>query len=138
MRSSLAVGLTKTRKILVSKDKTISFMGEGARVYATPAMLSDIEHTCRDLIKEHVSPAEDSVGFDVSIKHLAPTLLDMEVTITATITEVEGPKVVFEIKASDPGDKICVGSHTRFVVDIAKTEQRLQAKKEKLENSNQT
>ncbi len=132
MADSLIAGATETRTFLVSKDKTIGFMGEGARVYATPSLINDIEHTCRDLIARLVEDGKDSVGFDVSIKHLAPTLLDMEVSITVTVAEVDGPKVVFDISASDPADLICKGNHTRFVVDVAQTEERLKAKAEKV------
>lgn len=136
MADSLIAGVAETRTFLVSKDKTIGFMGEGTRVYATPALINDIEHTCRDLIVRLVADGKDSVGFDVSIKHLAPTLLDMEVSITVTVTEVDGPKVIFDISANDPADLICKGNHTRFVVDVAQTEERLKAKAVKVAGLN--
>ena len=132
MADSLIAGFAETRTFPVTKDKTIGFMGEGARVYSTPSLINDIEHTCRDLIVGLVEKGKDSVGFDVSIKHLAPTLLDMEVSITVTVAEVDGSKVVFEVSASDPVDTICKGHHTRFVVDLAQTEERLKAKAEKV------
>lgn len=132
MVDSLIAGVSETRKFPVSKEKTIGFMGEGARVYATPSLVHDIEHTCRDLIAGLTEDGKDSVGFEVSVKHLAPTLLNMEVSITVTVAEVEGPKVVFDITAQDSMDLICKGSHTRFVVDVAQTEERLKAKAEKV------
>ncbi len=67
----------------------------------------------------------------VSITHMAPTLLDMEVAITVTIAELDGRKVVFEVVANDPVDLICKGRHERFIVDVAKTRSRLLAKAEK-------
>ena len=67
-------------------------MGEEGRVYATPSLVRDIEHTCRDLLLEHADAGEDSVGMEISVRHLAPTLLGMEVEITATVSAVEGPK----------------------------------------------
>ena len=138
MTSSLEKGLTKTRTLTVQKDQTIGFMGEDARVYATPALLADIEYTCRDLIKEHVPEEKDSVGFDVSIKHLAPTLMGMDVSIVVTITSTEGPKVVFNVRATDPAGPICDGYHTRFVVDTENTIQRLKAKAEKVASLNKS
>jgi fluoroacetyl-CoA thioesterase len=132
MANSLKKGDAVTRNFTVTRDKTIGFMGEGARVYATPSLIQDIEQTCRDLIIERVDKGNDSVGFDVSVKHLAPTLLDMDVSITATIEEVEGPKVVFKVSASDPIEKICAGSHVRFVVDVEGIENKLKSKAEKI------
>ena len=66
-------------------------------------------------------PGEDSVGIEVSIRHLAPTLPGMTAEITATVSAVEGRKVTFEIAAKDNLEPICAGSHSRFVVDKAKT-----------------
>ncbi len=128
MTENLTEGVSESRTIIVDRDRTIGFMGEDCRVYATPALVEDIEHTCRDLIFARIPEGEDSVGFTVSLTHMAPTLLGMEVTITATVAEVDGRKVVFDITACDPLDTICKGRHQRFVVDVKKTKQRLLAK----------
>ena len=65
--------------------------------------------------------ARISVGTEVSVRHLAPTLLDSTVEITVTVTAVEGRGVRFEVSAKDELDQICAGMHARFVVDKAKT-----------------
>ena len=128
MKASLRPGCTKTKRIAVDSDRTIGFMGEGGRVYGTPYLVRDIEHTCRDLLLEHADPGEDSVGMEVSVRHLAPTLLGMEVDITATVTAVEGRKVTFVVSAKDELEPVCEGTHARFVVDVARTLERLKSK----------
>lgn len=128
MRDSLVKGLEKTRTLTVDRDRTIGFMGEACRVYATPELVRDIENTCRDLILDHAEEGEDSVGTEVAIRHLAPTPLGMEVTITAAVAEVEGPKVTFEIEARDAADKVCTGRHQRVAIDVERTRGRLEAK----------
>jgi predicted thioesterase len=128
MKNSLAAGVKSTRRIVVDRDRTIGFMGEDARVYATPQLVSDLEYTCRDLLLQHLDAGEDSVGMRVEIDHLAPTLTGMWVDISATITEVKGRQVTFEIAARDPLDDIGRGKHIRFVVDKMKTAERLRAK----------
>jgi fluoroacetyl-CoA thioesterase len=132
MKSSLQPGVSLVRRVTVEKEKTISFMGEEGRVYGTPFLIHDIEHTCRDLILEHADPGEDSVGTEVAVKHLAPTLPGSTVEITATVTAVEGRKVTFSVAAKDEVDAISSGSHERFVVEKAKTFERLKAKAAKL------
>jgi predicted thioesterase len=132
MKSSLQPGVSLVRRILVEKEKTISFMGEEGRVYATPFLIGDIEYTCRDLILEHADPNEDSVGMEVAIRHLAPTLPGSTVEITATVTAVDGRKVTFDVSARDEIDAVSSGTHARFVVDKAKTFERLKAKAVKL------
>ncbi len=136
MKTTLCAGLSRVKRIEVDRDRTIGFMGEAGRVYGTPYLVRDIEHTCRDLIIEHGDPGEDSVGTDISIKHLAPTLLGMSVDITVTVTAVEGRKVTFDVSARDELDQICSGTHGRFVVDIGKTLERLKAKAAKAAQTN--
>src|ERR1041384_7119508 len=128
MKPSLKPGMSLMRRIAVDRDRTISFMGEDARVYATPSMIMDIERTCRDLIMEHADAGEDSVGIEVSVKHLAATLPGMNVEIVVKVTSVEGRKVTFEISAKDEIDAVSAGTHSRFVVDVGKTVERLKAK----------
>jgi predicted thioesterase len=135
MKSSLQPGLSLVRRVTVGKEKTISFMGEEGRVYGTPFLILDIEHTCRNLILEHADPDEDSVGTEVAVRHLAPTLPGSTVEITATVNGVEGRKVTFAVTAKDEFDTICTGSHARFVVDKAKTFERLKAKAAKLRSA---
>lgn len=128
MDTDLSVGTSLSKSVSVDEDRTIDFMGDDCRVYATPSLLRDIEHACRDLIFERTPDGQDSVGTIVSITHMAPTLLGMDVEITVTIAEIDGRKVVFDVVANDPLDLICKGRHERFVVDVEKTRARLLAK----------
>jgi len=132
VKDSLRSGLSRVNRIEIDRDRTIGFMGEEGRVYGTPYLVRDIEMACRELILEHADVGEDSVGTDVSIKHLAPTLLGMKIEIAVTVSLVEGRRVVFEISAKDDVEQICKGTHGRFVVDVNKTVQRLKAKAAKL------
>lgn len=131
MKGSLVAGLATVRELTVDRERTIDFMGEAARVYATPMMVRDIELTCRELLLAHLDAGEDSVGTRVEIDHLAATLLGMKVRIEAKITDVKGRAVTFEVSAHDGIDAICRCKHGRFVVDLKKTEQRLAAKAQK-------
>ena len=131
MKGSLVAGLSTVRELTVDRERTIGFMGEAARVYATPMMVRDIEMTCRELLLEHLDAGEDSVGTRVEIDHLAATLLGMNVRIEAKITEVKGRAVTFEVSAHDGIDAIARCKHGRFVVDLKKSEERLAAKAKK-------
>ena len=131
MKTSLTAGLAGKREFAVERDSTIGFMGEDARVYATPMLVRDIEITCRDLLLQHLDPGEDSVGTRVEIDHLAPTLLGMKVLIEAKIAELKGRAATFEITASDGLDQICRGRHMRFIVSVEQTRQRLKQKQSK-------
>jgi fluoroacetyl-CoA thioesterase len=128
MKASLRPGLAHSKRITIDRNRTIEFMGEEARVYATPRLVSDVEYTCRDFMLEHLDPGEDSVGIEIALKHLAPTLIGMTAEITVRISAVEGRKVTFEVTAKDELEAISGGTHTRFVVDVAQRIERLKLK----------
>lgn len=128
MKESLAMGLTTTARINVDDARSISFMGDDGKVYATPELVRDIEMTCRDLILEHVDEGQDSVGTHIDVSHIAATPVGMWVDITVTVNSLDRRAVSFEISARDPLEQICHGSHSRFIVDVAKTVARLKEK----------
>ncbi|MEX2241040.1 MAG: thioesterase family protein [Burkholderiales bacterium] len=131
MKPTLQPGLAGTRAFIVDRERTIDFMGEDARVYATPMLVRDIEVTCRELLLEHLDPGEDSVGTRVEIDHLAATLLGMKVSITATLAELKGRAAIFDVTATDGLDTLCRGRHARFIANVEQVKQRLAQKKAK-------
>jgi len=128
MKDSLQPGVSMVRRIVVDGNRTISFMGEQGRVYATPELCRDIEYTCREALLDHLQAGEDSVGLEIMVRHTAPTLPGMAVEITATVAAVEGRKVSFTVAAKDELEPIGEGKHIRFIVDKEKTYERLRAK----------
>lgn len=131
MKASLAAGVMAASTLTVDRERTIGFMGENARVYATPMLVRDIEMACRDLLLQHLDPGEDSVGTRVELDHLAATLLGMDVELTVTVVSVQGRAVTLEFSGRDSVDLICKGRHNRFIVDVKTTEARLAAKAQK-------
>ena len=131
MKASLKPGLESKKTITVDQDRVIGFMGKEGAVYATPRMVSDVEYTCRDMLLEHLDPGEDSVGAHVSIDHLAPTPMGLAVTVEVRITEIDRRKVTWEFSVKDPVEEVGRGKHVRFVVETAKTRERLAAKRAK-------
>ena len=128
MKDTLKPGVAKSRRVTVDRERTIGFMGDEGRVYATPAMINDIESLCRDLLLEHLDDGEDSVGTRVEIDHVAATPEAMAADLTATIASVDGRLVTFAIEGADAVESITRGKHMRFVVDVARTQARLAEK----------
>jgi len=132
MKSTLQPGLNATRRITVDKPRTVDFLGETLRVYATPELVRDFEQTCRDFLLGHVDAGEDSVGTGVSVSHSGATLLGMQVDISITVSKVEGRLVSFDLLAKDGAEEISRGTHTRFVVEVEKLRARVAAKAAKI------
>lgn len=132
MKSTLAPGLTATRRITVDKPRTIDFLGESLRVYATPELVRDFEIACREFLLEYADAGEDSVGTGISITHSGATLLGMEVEIALTVSKVEGRLVTFDLVARDGSEEISRGTHSRFVVEVEKLRGKVAAKAAKV------
>jgi len=128
MKTTLAPGVERVRSLTVDKTRTIGFMGEEGRVYSTPDLLRDIEQTCRDLLLEHAGPDEDSVGVYVELRHLAATPPGFTVEISARVTEVDDRRVRLAVSVRDSEEHVAKAVHDRFVVDTARTVERLRAK----------
>ena len=128
MKDTLSVGQSATRRIEIDTPRTIDFLGENLRVYATPELVRDFEIACREFLLGHVDPNEDSVGTGVNITHGGATLRGMHVEITVTVARIEGRLVTFDLVAKDDVEEISRGSHSRFVVDVEKLRAKVSAK----------
>jgi predicted thioesterase len=131
VKSTLVPGVSTSKTLTVDESRCIGFMGKEGMVYATPRMVGDVEYTCRDFLLQHLDPGEDSVGAHVSIDHLAATPLGLQVTVQIKVVEVDRRKVTFEFSVHDPVEQVGRGKHVRFVVETAKTRERLAAKRAK-------
>jgi fluoroacetyl-CoA thioesterase len=131
VKESLKPGLELKKTLTVDETRCIGFMGKEGMVYATPRMVSDVEYACRDFLLAHLDTGEDSVGAHVSIDHLAATPLGLTVEVCARIVEVDRRKVTFEFTVHDPVEQCGRGKHVRFVVETAKSRERLAAKRAK-------
>ncbi len=126
----IVAGVTGERSTTVTDDTAIDFLGvPGARVLGTPSLVWLLEITCRDSIKPLLDDGYDSVGSEISVKHLAATPLGMAVRLQTVVTEVEGRRVRFQVEAYDEREKIAEGTHERFVVHVRRFAERVESKR---------
>lgn len=128
------IGVEKERRLKVTTNQTTSFLWEGENVLSTPSMISEMEETCRLLVKEQciVDSMWDSVGTLVNIKHLAATPVGTEITLKAKIVSFEGRRVLFEVEASDAIERIGEGTHERSLIEVPKFRKKFVDKQTKL------
>ncbi len=128
MKETIVPGLKFTRTFVVDRARTIDFLGEELRVYATPELVRDFEIACREFLLGHCDPGEDSVGTGVSVSHGGATLVGMTVAMDVEVVAVTGRLVKFALTARDDIEEISKGEHTRFVVEVEKLRARVAAK----------
>jgi fluoroacetyl-CoA thioesterase len=134
MSLTVKVGAIKERKMKIKSNQATSFLWKGENVLSTPSMISELEETCRLLLKEQfIHDVEwDSVGTFVWIKHLAATPVGAEVLFKAKVISVTGRRVMFDVGAYDSIERIGEGEHERFIININKFKAKVNNKKKQL------
>ena len=138
MEFDVKIGATKERVIATNSNQTISFLWEGENVLSTPSMISEMEETCRLLLKDFVLKEKewDSVGTIVDIKHIATTPVGSTIRLKAIVESVNNRRVMFNVEAFDNIEKIGEGKHERFIINVAKFKSKFEEKKKKLHINN--
>lgn len=121
MLQELKPGLTGTAETIVRETNTALAMGSGSlHVFATPSMIALMEQAACNAVAACLDEESTSVGTLVNVTHDAATGMGKAVTATATLVEVQGRKLVFEITAADEEKQIGKGTHERFIVNKEK------------------
>ena len=138
MEFDVKIGATKERVITTNSNQTTSFLWEGENVLSTPSLISEMEETCRLLLKDFVLKDNewDSVGTIVDIKHLAITPVGSTIRLRAIIESVKNRRVMFNVDAYDDIEKIGEGKHERFIINVPKFRSKFEEKKKKLNVKN--
>ena len=126
---SLQQGMSLEVAHRVSEELTAHHFGnEGFHVLATPIIVAWFEEAARTLAAAHLEPGLGTVGSLVTAKHLAPTPVGMTVTVKATLREMDGRRLLFDLEARDDAEKIAEGQNERIIVSLAKFRERLARK----------
>ena len=114
----MEVGLKYESTIVVSPSNTAATLGSGDMdVFATPAMVALMENAAMLAVAAHLPEGSATVGTQMNTSHIKASPLGATITASAELTEVEGRKLTFAVKAWDEKGTIGEGVHTRFVVD---------------------
>jgi predicted thioesterase len=97
-------------------------------VLATPVMIMVMENAALNAMKPYLDASESALGTCVDVRHLAPTPAGRRVIGEAEVTEVDGRRIAFTIRAKDGTEVIGIGTHERIVIDLAKFSERLKSK----------
>ena len=130
---NLQVGMKYESKMIVKEKDTAKTFGSGdLLVFATPMMVGLMENAALKAVDPHLPKGHNTVGIHLDIKHLAATPIGFEVRAIATLTEIQGKKLTFEIEAYDEKDLIGKGTPKRFIVEtgpfLKATEEKKNAK----------
>lgn len=140
MKAGLAIGARHAVSVVVDDSLTVpgvssEFPGfaDMPRVFATAYLVGFAECAAMGVLAGFLDEGEGSVGVDVCFDHTAATPVGLTVTAVATVTAVEGRKVFFDVELSDDAGPIGAGTHCRAIIDRAKFDARVDAKRQQYE-----
>lgn len=126
MEFNLSEGLEYTQEIEITSKDTAKYYGSGnLEVFATPAMIALMENSAVRCISSNLEKGFDTVGIEINAKHTRATKVGLKVTCTARLVEIDGKRLLFEIKASDQDGPIGFASHKRYIIDPEKFMNRI-------------
>ena len=104
-------------------------VGSGdVNAFATPMLVALMECAAATAVKPFLEAGQTTVGAFISTSHIAATPVGMKVSATARVTLAEGKKLEFIITATDERSTIGEGTHTRYILDKERFEQKAIAK----------
>jgi predicted thioesterase len=112
---SIQPGLEGRLERVVDGDLLTHHVG-GNGTFSTPAMIGLMEITCHRSIERLLPEGHTSVGYEVHVRHVAPTAPGRTIVVTTRLAEVKANKLYFDVACHD-GDKLLgSGIHKRAIV----------------------
>ena len=119
MKSRPRIGLAGTFQLVVEPKHCIDFANGGMpTVFSTPHLIGLLERTARESLAPLLEEHERTVGVEVDIRHLAPTPLGANVTLSARVIHLDGSFITFHVEAHDEVEMIARGVHKRAVIRV--------------------
>ena len=115
-------GLRGEQRAIVTDAMVTKHAGGAAGILTTPSMIMLMEETAQEVTRPYLPVDHTTVGFEISVRHLAPAPLGSEITVTAELLEVDGRKLYWAVSAHQERRKIGDGTLRRTIVRLGTLE----------------
>jgi predicted thioesterase len=88
----------------------------GQGTFSTPAMIGLMEITSHRSVESMLPAGQTTVGYEVHVRHLAPTAPGRTIVVTSRLSEVKGNKLYFEVECHEGEMLLGSGIHKRAIV----------------------
>lgn len=128
MYGDLKPGVEKYFQKVVTEEDTALNIGSGAHktLLATPSLVAFMIESAISMVDPFLPEGYVTVGKSLNVIHEAPTAKGITVTMKATLANVNGNHLVFEIVGMDELGVIARGTHERYIVDYDKFMSRVE------------
>ena len=118
MELNVQAGLkARVDKTVEYKDTAKAVASGLAEVFATPSMIALMENAAYLAVQPQLPEGYSTVGIRIDASHLAATPVGVRVWAKATLAEVNGKRLIFDIEAHDEQDKIGEARHERYIIE---------------------
>ena len=112
---------------VIKNENSAENMGSGdLAVLSTASLVAFMENAAKNYLNKFLPEEMGSVGSNININHIAPTLIGNSITVRGKITEVIKEKIIkFSIEAYEKDKKIGEAEHTRVIINNTKFLEKL-------------
>ncbi len=115
----LKVGLVYEDRMTVGPGQAASLLSPDLpEVLATASLVSFLQLAAAKAVGPYLEPGQFTVGTKISLTQLASTPVGMEIKAVVRFERSEGPRLGFALEVYDEFEKICEGTHERYVIDM--------------------
>ncbi|MDO5759765.1 MAG: hotdog domain-containing protein [Bacteroidota bacterium] len=113
------------RKYVVKKEDTAIYQHSGeVNVLGTPRLLAMMEEVSYKSIEQFLPEGMVSVGTQMSIQHLKPSIEGEEIVCESTLLSYKDRELTFEVVVSDCRQRVGEGLCKRVIVNKERFEQK--------------
>ena len=111
--SVLCPGLIGEKQTLVCEHNVAGHVDK----FSTPSMIGLMEQAAIQSILLCLEDDQTSVGYEVNVRHLAPSGIGEKVTATAELLDVDRNRLTFKVEAYSGETMIGSGTHKRAIIN---------------------
>ena len=114
---ALELGIRGSAEMTVTPENTAFAQGTGdAEVLSTPALLQVMQQATMDALNGNLPEGTITAGLRINLDHLIGIEIGATVRAEATLTRMEGRRLIFESEATSGDDIIGVGRIIRVMI----------------------
>lgn len=115
---ALELGIHGTATMTVTHENTAFKQGTGdAEVLSTPALLQVMQQATMDALAGNLPEGTITAGLRINLDHLIGMEIGATVYAEATLTRMEGRRLIFESEVTSGEDLVGVGRIIRVMID---------------------
>ncbi len=122
------IGDTIEKEYVVKEDDSPEFLiKQGLGVLSTPRMIALMEITSKELLDRVIGDEYTSVGIHVDVYHKNPAPVGAKLRFISKVIDVQGRRIVFEVKCLMGDSIIGEGKHERFIIEWEKFREKIRS-----------